>query len=319
MFNIDVLTEKELIIREKQKKEKINYIKTQLKDENAKLFIDILLNNMPLYLIDLLGDKNLLEFSLFAYKSFENRALDIHYIKGYNEKNLNFLPPNHSLVVSITNDKPFIVDSVREYFFEIKFDRFYIVHPIINVSRDESGNIKKIDEKDKDSVNESVLFLFLENITSSFLKSTENELRLIYNELNFVTNAFNKMTKRITHYKHINDFLTDKVNRFLEWLLHDNFIFMGIKEIEEIKGSIEVRNFGIFEVDELSLDVKYLLKLVKDDKINKIDDQPIYINKYRHKSKIKRREYLDFIGLIKKGNSVNRFYIIVGLFTQDVV
>jgi glutamate dehydrogenase len=319
MYNISILTSNDLKKNELKKIKKISFLQNILQDENIKTFAELIIKNMPTYFIDLFSDDSLQKFILEAYATLEERALKKHHIKIYNNKAFNTEAYNFSLIILITKDRPFLIDSIREYFFEKNFERFSIFHPIINVIRNEKGVIEHLYQNPNPSSNESMAFIFLENVTSDFLQSISHELDAIYKEVILAVDSFDKIKENIEEYLNTKNFLTSEVKDYLEWLLDENFIFMGIKEIEEQNHKLVINNIGLAELKRIKFDEKRLINLVKENSINKFEDHPIYISKFIAKSKIKRREHFDLIGLIQRDNNISKFYIIIGLYTNKAI
>ena len=319
MYNISILTNKDLEYSETEKSTKISTFLELLSDNNIRNFAESIIHNIPTYFLNALTQEDLKNFIFEAYEILMERANKNYYIQLYNSKKLSLLAHNLSLIILVTDDRPFLIDSIREYFFEKNFERFFIIHPIINVKRNEEGIIENICKHADPKSNESMVFLFLENVTGEFLQSASHELGNIYNEVILTVDSFDEIKSKIKAYKKDKEFLTSEVKDYLEWLMEDNFIFMGIKEIVEENYSLNVNDIGISKIKRIKFDTKQLIKLVRENKINRVENYPIYINKYVAISKVKRREPFDLIGLIYNRRGVYKFYIILGLFSNKAI
>ena len=319
MNNISILTSKDLEISEREKCSRITALLNELQDTNIKAFAEIVVNNILSCFHNIFTQESLKNFIYNVYKILERRGNQKYYIEHYKSNILNITTQNLSLIILITDDRPFLVDSIREYFFEQDFNRFYIIHPIINIKRNEDGAIEHISRNDDYKSNESIVFLFLENIAADFLRTTIHEISNIYDEIILTVDSFEEINERITDYQKDTGFLTSEVKDYLEWLMEDNFIFMGLKEIVEENNSLRVDDIGITKVKRIKFDAKHLVELVRENKINRVVNYPVYINKYIAKSKVKRREHFDLIGLIYNSEGVYKFYIILGLYTNKAI
>ena len=319
MYNISILTSKDLEHSETEKAKKIDTLLEALSDNNIQNFAESIIHSIPTYFINVLTQENLKNFIFEAYKILTERANKNYYIQLYNSKELSLIAQNLSLIILVTDDRPFLIDSIREYFFEKNFERFFIIHPIINVTRNEEGLIEHVSKNADPESNESMVFLFLENVTSEFLQSTSHELGNIYKEVILAVDSFDEIKSEIKGYQEDKEFLTSEVKDYLEWLLEDNFIFMGIKEIVEENDRLRVNNIGLFKIKRIKFDTKHLMELIRENKINRVENYPIYINKYIAISKVKRRENFDLIGLMYNSQGIYKFYIILGLFTNKAI
>lgn len=319
MYNISILTSKDLEHSETEKSKKIGTLLEALNDINVQNFAESIIHSIPTYFINALTQENLKNFIFEAYKILTKRANKNYYIHLYDSKELSLIAQNLSLIILVTDDRPFLIDSIREYFFEKNFERFFIIHPIVNVTRNEEGLIKHVSKNADPELNESMVFLFLENVTNEFLQSTSHELGNIYKEVILTVDSFDEIKSVIKGYRKDKEFLTSEVKDYLEWLMDDNFIFMGIKEIVEEDDRLSINDIGLSKIKRIKFDTKHLLKLIRENKINRVENHPIYINKYVAISKVKRRDNFDIIGLIYNRQGIYKFYIIFGLFTNKAI
>ena len=319
MKNITILTGMDLKNKNSDVAANIYSIINNTSDTNKKVFIKELTKYLPTYILELLTIETLNVFLDTLYNYLKERANSSYCIKELIPSDHEFSIGNHSALVLITDDRPFLVDSIREYFFSIKYDRFFLIHPIFKIEKDGQGNIKKISKPTTNKNNLSFVVVFLENVNGNFLKSAASELNIVYKEVVDVVDNFPIMEDRVKFYINKCDFIDKESIEFLQWLRDKNFIFMGIREIKNFKNTIEVKNYGLFKDKRIKFDSKHLLSLVTNNEINLIDNHPMHINKVIFKSTVKRRENFDFISLIDNKSEEKKFYIIIGLFTNSAI
>ncbi|AQX28546.1 glutamate dehydrogenase (NAD) [Bartonella sp. JB63] len=223
--------------------------------------------------------------------------------------------------ITLVNDnKPFLLDSVLHVFKQQINHIYLIAHPVIECT---SG--KRV----------SLMQIHIEALNQEQTKKLKDELTLVLEQVNAAVQDWKPMLEEVK--KHIHTYQTNlpssyqnegvKAIEFLEWLMDNNFIFLGMRtydftESKEPKkafktGSIElgiltdasIRIIGDAGVEERP---KEVLSFMESNNL-------LIVTKANSRSKIHRPVWLDYIGIkiFDKEGSLCGELRIVGLFTSS--
>ena len=239
----------------------------------------------------------------------------------------------HTIIELINDDMPFLVDTAAMALSEMDLGIHLIMHPVIRVSRDEKGRLTSVhSKKDRQGNAESVMQFQVDRRTAS------RELDEIRTRLE---NAFRDVHRAVADWRSMeasaaeaaqdlaqwapgmDEIMLDECQTFMNWLLDDHFIFLGVRdykvarrknayELQMIKGS----GLGILQETPETVTSRPLSSLA--DAARKSQRIPLIITKTNARSTVHRRGYLDYIGVLKfdkRGRTIGerRF---LGLFTS---
>ncbi len=281
------------------------------------------------YSIDELHNSALSSFKFFSEKNL------IFKVRIYNpsEKSDGF-ESIHTFLEVVSDDMPFLVDSIVDHLNKIGVTIKNIVHPIYAVSRDSKGKLLEVDVKD--SKHESVIQLHLNKITaSSDLEMLQSDIAKIIETLVLVVGDWKKMIevaeKAKSQVENAKKIIKDQkeigeIKEFISWMTTGNFILLGAKEFnikDTGKGSYvleEVKNssLGVFAStyqdvipEVLNSSVEEVCDAVKNPYV-------IEILKSRYKSRIHKITNAERVRVQKisdEGKVVGE-YRFLGLFTS---
>lgn len=192
---------------------------------------------------------------------------------------------NSTVVEIVTEDKPFLVDSITE---ELKHQGC-IIYDRINsvVSRNIHGR----------NVKESVIYFSITCMSDVQMLALQSELINILHVIECCVNDWCNIVQKcdeITHEIKNNLSLAkednEEIRAFLEWLKKDNFIFLGYAEYTLAKAGItrdENNLLGITRIDTAVYDLA----------VSKEECSPIYITRSDRVSKVHRHANMDCIGI----------------------
>ncbi len=194
-------------------------------------------------------------------------------------------------------DRPFIVDTIREYFKAKKITLLCFTHPILELSDKRQVSLSFFQIEKGIHVNESLILNDLKNHLDSLIIAT-GDFPKILDQLNIAIKEINES----------NDSFKEEVTSFLKWMREDGFIFLGYNENVNDQNQL-----GILKQKSDPL-VKSLNNALAQniDFINS-DDRSFFCSKTAIKSQIHRRDYLDIISVKSGSNFVRNF---VGLFSS---
>jgi len=263
-----------------------------------------------------------------------------------NETQINVYNPNfethgwqsaYSVIEIVTVDRPFLVNSLTMNVNESGLTCHLVVHPVMEVYRDGQGRLKKVKGK-TGLVAEAMIRLEvdLQTVDSGGLERLREQILKVISHNTAVTEDWLHCNKKLENAaaaiktnpsKEKGPDLAETL-AFIKWLGDDNFLFLGCREYELIKGKggkpggfkiIKDSGLGILR-DELAVipDID-VIPMTHDVCGFMSDPCPLIITKATTKSIIHRPAYMDYVGVKKfddKGQVVGEFRFL-GLYTSS--
>src|SRR5665213_279288 len=247
--------------------------------------------------------------------------------------------PRHAIIEIVTDDMPFLVDSVTQELARTDVAIHLVVHPQFVVSRDLHGQLLAVSgtldahEAPADAVVESWMHLDVFGPTDQ--NAEETLRRDIVRVLQDVRDAVEDWPKMRAYASRAADELeaeppsavpaaeTEQVVEFLRWLSDDHFTFLGYREYRLVDdegvdalAAVSGTGLGILRADKLR--PRPLADLPEEVRARVRDPQLLLITKANSRSTVHRGVYLDYIGIKTFDNSgvvigERRF---LGLFTS---
>jgi len=242
-----------------------------------------------------------------------------------------------SVVEIVTDDMPFLVDSVMAALTNLELDIYLVVHPQIVVTRDVAGDLLGIPEQGPDRVGcaESWMHLEIDRIADDAQTvEVEQTLRRVLHDVRDAVEDWQKMGEAAL--RAADDLLgpagvpgPDTDPELLEawdllcWLADNHFTFLGYREYELVAENgqdflrgVPGSGLGIMRGDlarSRSFD-----SLTPEARALARDSRPLIITKATSRSTVHRPGYLDYVGVKRfdeDGNVIGerRF---VGLFSR---
>ncbi|ADD67640.1 NAD-glutamate dehydrogenase [Denitrovibrio acetiphilus DSM 12809] len=300
--------------------EKHSRIFGKYKQENEVLFdfSGLVIGHIPLHMIKFLSDEDLENFIKYLFDVLNGRRKKKAYIKPDNLEAADFLIGNFSLISAVTDDRPFIYDSIWGYLQERDYKNLFILHPIFNVERDSKGNVVKVSETSIGSRNESFVMVFLENKEGNILKDIAKDIQEIYEHTIVAVDDFHKITELLHNLSTEYRSSSIDVSRFIHWLLQDNFIFQGARviDIDQEDKCSTCNKLGVFRLDSSEPDYASIRSYIENDKFNFVEGYPVVVDKALRRSRMKERGYLNRILFLDKSSGFTRVICILGLFSR---
>ncbi len=267
----------------------------------------------------------------------QSRASNTPKINVYNpDFELHGWQSPYSVIEIVTEDRPFLLNSLTMNLNESGLTCHLVVHPVLDFVRDEKGVLTASKDK-KGLLAESMIRLEIDRQPSDgnafdVLNAQVSKV-ITYN--NAVTEDWEPCITKLhesvlalkKHPPGDKSQDTLEAMAFLSWIADDNFLFLGCREYELVKGKktdgfkiVEGSGYGILR-DELAAIPQVDVMPVT----NKADDfisgpYPLVVTKATTKSIIHRPVYMDYIGVKKfnaKGEVVGEFRFL-GLYASFV-
>ncbi|WP_144751666.1 NAD-glutamate dehydrogenase [Bartonella saheliensis] len=224
-------------------------------------------------------------------------------------------------VITLVNDnKPFLLDSILNVFNQHKNHIYLIAHPVLDCA---SG--QRI----------SLMQIHIESLSEQQIQNLKEELTLVLEQVNAAVQDWQPMLEEVR--KHIHAYQTslpshykqegEKAIEFLNWLMDDNFIFLGMRTYNFIKDQEPTKSFTASDI-ELGILTDASIRIIGDARVEEPpqeilsfmeSDNLFIVTKANSRSKIHRSVWLDYIGLklFDKDNKLCGELRIVGLFTSS--
>jgi len=244
----------------------------------------------------------------------------------------------HTIVEVVTDDMPFLVDSVGIALNRRGLTIHLTVHPLIRVLRDGEGNLLEFVDADHEGARaESFLHIEIDCETSEEnLQSIRSDLMKVLHDVACAVEDWRPMLDRVPRVKQeladppatLDADEVSEASEFLDWLADNNFTFLGYREYdlktEESGGDVLriVPNSGLGilrerDDQEVSLSFKEL-----PAELQRLAREPNVLNltKGIARSTVHRPSYLDYVGVKRfddDGNVIGEFRF-MGLYTSNV-
>ncbi|MBW3628990.1 MAG: NAD-glutamate dehydrogenase [Gemmatimonadetes bacterium] len=241
-----------------------------------------------------------------------------------------------TVIRAVVDDRPFVVDSVREYLSAENLAIRNFIHPIVGVERDEAGEIVRIGDSTEGTA-EALVHIELARIDDPARKEqirAEVERRL--GDVVAATDDFEAMLRALADtvamLGEFEDEFPDRsdeveeVANFLRWLQDGHFVFLGSRSYRISHGkrpTIEVERgtgLGILRDEESSSWARPVpLSQIEEGVRTRVTSGPLLIvSKSNAESTVHRRGRMDYIGVkvLDERGRVSGERRFLGLFTS---
>ena len=236
-----------------------------------------------------------------------------------------------TIVEIVNDDMPFLVDSVMGELGERRLPVRLVAHPVFDVMRDD-GKLSAFGRSDADT-RESFIHIHIETVADEGLcADLVAALTIVLGEVRLAVTDWRSMRARVqnivTELKGNPpplpvDEIAEAI-QFLQWLLDDNFTFLGLRDYtfdgkalepdhDSALGIMRTRDLSVLkrgeEVLEITPEIMAFLK----------EPRPLIIAKANIHARVHRRVYLDYVG-VKRFDAGGRLigeHRILGLFTSS--
>src|SRR5215510_6882254 len=236
-----------------------------------------------------------------------------------------------SVIEIVNDDMPFLVDSVMGELAERRLDVRLVAHPMFGVKRD-SGKLVALSAHDAQSKRESFIHIHLGSVIGDAAREELlPALEVVLGEVRVAVHDWKTMRERVEAI--ISELKSNppplrvdeiaEAVQFLQWLLADNFTFLGLRDYR-VDGQALEPDFrsalGIMRSRELRVLRRGNELLESTPEIMAFLKEPrlLIIAKANVHARVHRRVYLDYVGVKRfdaSGNLIGE-HRIIGLFTS---
>jgi glutamate dehydrogenase len=244
----------------------------------------------------------------------------------------------HSAIELSAANRPFIFDSVLGELQASGHSVRLVVHPIIAVHRNNTGEVESFTPAQRasapDQTHESFVHVHVPLIADEAQKAALAEsLTSLLAEVRQATDDWRAMRARLRGA--ISDFRNDhpplpetvveETVEFLQWLEEENFVFLGMREYSFAglgdDAAIDASAAGLGLLRDPNVKVlrrgKELAIVTPEIRAFLTAPDPLIVTKANVKSRVHRRDYMDYVGVkLFEAGKVTGELRIVGLFTS---
>ncbi|MFB7949586.1 NAD-glutamate dehydrogenase [Kitasatospora phosalacinea] len=244
----------------------------------------------------------------------------------------------HTVVEVVTDDMPFLVDSVTNELTRLDRAIHLVVHPQLAVRRDITGKLLEILDTDAcnraqaagtewpaDAVVESWMHIEIDRETDrEDLRTLESGLRRVLGDVREVVEDWSKMRDSALRLAdelaeeppaHLPEQEVGEAWELMRWLADDHFTFLGYREYdlvehegEEVLKAVAGTGLGILRADPLSHDTDHhpvseaFGRLSAPVRAKAHEKKLLVLTKANSRATVHRTAYLDYVG-VKKFNA----------------
>lgn len=226
----------------------------------------------------------------------------------------------HTVIEIVTDDMPFLVDSVSAELARQGRGIQLVVHPIVAVRRDGAGELLEIVEVDprdhsavpEDAVVESWMHFEIDRtVDPQALRDIESGIRDVLRDVRSAVEDWPAMRDKALALAFDLEENTpagvepDKAKdagALLRWLAQDHFTFMGYREYaltgpdnDLVLSGVDGSGLGILRAD--THHSRSFASLSPEAKKLALSSDPLVLTKANHRSTVHRRGYLDYVGV----------------------
>lgn len=240
----------------------------------------------------------------------------------------------HTIVEVITQDTPFLVDSIRMTLNKLGITTHFILTGPLLVQKNKKGLVLTLNETE--GVKQSVFHIEVDRMRDkTHILTLEQALSETLKDTALVVADWQPMQKKLHQVASLLKknqpaslaFQTKEAIEFLQWLALDNFTFMSYQyyQCDVVAGdyvltAINDDAFGLAKKIDTAQFGSQLSTIAEPAAVDFWSQSLLIINKSSHKSRVHRPAYLDYIGVKVYDTELNvvgehRFY---GLYASSV-
>ncbi len=236
---------------------------------------------------------------------------------------------SHTIVQILSVDMPFLLDSITSNLLEDGNALHMLMHPVIEIRRDESGNIVS---KGGKKITESIMHIEITAMSNQVdINTLQEKLTQVTNFVLACVDDWKPMLKKVAETtkqlenapKSIARAEIKEAQEFLQWMTENNFTLLGYREYDHQnkKQPTSGKGYGILRDPDVHVlrGPTGLMAISPEIEAFMGDKEIMLITKANVKSLVHRVVHLDYVGFKNfdaKGKLIGEIRY-VGLFTSD--
>jgi glutamate dehydrogenase len=243
------------------------------------------------------------------------------------------LEESRGVVDIVTDDMPFLVDSITMQLARHNLDSYHIIHPQLLVRRDVTGQLWEVvgsptdADRGHDEIAESWMHIEIDGVGADSA-GLADDLQRVLGDVRVAVEDHQKMADTALR-------LADQLGRekarppaetqaLLRWLAANHFTFLGYREYDLVEGpdgmalrAVPGTGLGILRHDKTGS--SSFAALPPEVRARVKDPQRLILTKANSRSTVHRPSYLDYIAIkrVDENGEINGEYRFLGLYTHD--
>ena len=246
---------------------------------------------------------------------------------------------SHSVIEIITDNRPFLIDSISMALSQQDWLANIIIHPVFVVERDREGQLKKLKapelhQAERNSRRESFLYWQIDREPDTErLQALEKQLTAVLSDVQQAVNDWQKIRQRL---QAVGDELEQdvpsvaaqqllEVQAFLGWLDQKNFTFLGYQQYKVVKQGqqrvlrpVSGTALGVLRQKPRDYFANCDRILPAAAQQRSASDDVLLISKSVHRSTVHRPGHMDYIAVrqFDQHGHISGEYCFLGLYTS---
>ena len=268
---------------------------------------------------DLFGrnDSDLYGAALSLWQSLNSHTDDKALIRVFNpEIAKHGWESRHTIVEIVVKDSPFLVDSVRMALNRQSITSHLLLHYPLQTVRAENGDITqfhKLGTIDNATSEQTVFHIEIDRMTDkAAIDALKAELQSVMEDVAHAVQDWRPVREKLKQViaglpqqaRHSDSEELNQTLEFLNWMVKDNFTFLGYREyrIKAVEGDhkIEGVNEGAMGLMRRSVSRDLMLsELPAQARKQALNSSLLILTKTNNKSRVHRPAYIDYVGVKK--------------------
>src|SRR5919202_2187966 len=228
----------------------------------------------------------------------------------------------HTVLEIVSDDMPFLVDSTRMEINRQGYGIHLLIHPIMKARRDDEGQLVEVlppDSADEDATSESFIHVEIDRQTEpEVLEELRSRVAHVLEQVRAAVEDWPKIRERVQSI--LSEFEENEppvdaselaeTRALLEWILDDNFTFLGYREYdllmendEDVLRSVPGSGLGILREMSPRPHSHSLAELPPEVREHAREPHLLNLTKANSRSTVHRPYYLDYIDIKKFDSS----------------
>jgi glutamate dehydrogenase len=243
------------------------------------------------------------------------------------------LEESRGVVDIVTDDMPFLVDSITMELTRHNLDSYHLVHPQLVVRRDVTGELWEVvgqpaeGRHGHDEIAESWMHIEIDTAGAD-LAGLEDDLRRVLADVRVAVEDYTKMQGKAlrlaTQLGAEGASAPAETQALLRWLADNHFTFLGYREYDLVERpdgmallAVPGTGLGILRHDKRGS--SSFAALPPEVRARVKDPQRLILTKANSRSTVHRPSYLDYIAVkrVSESGEINGEYRFLGLYTHD--
>ena len=243
------------------------------------------------------------------------------------------LEDSRGVVDVVTDDMPFLVDSITMELARHDLDSYHIIHPQLLVRRDVAGTLREVvgppgsGRVEHDVIRESWMHIEIDSPPGLKAAELEDDLRRVLGDVRVAVEDYSRMQDRALRLA--NELAAEgpgapaETQALLRWLADNHFTFLGFREYDLVEGpdgmallAVPGTGLGILRHDKRGS--SSFASLPAEVRARALEPQRLILTKANSRSTVHRPAYLDYVAVkrVSKTGQINGEYRFLGLYTH---